>query len=172
MYEIPTRLKLTGRVSPLAYKPRSNRFPSYSEKTLWKKGSRFGKYTSVPRSTAITCGVKRLPRWRIFCRVRGPRGLSPSIDSSQTTTPLASILPLRAFTLELSSSTLAVTLISAGGLTELPVTAGRENKKNMTGSVSDLNQSKRASLSVTGRLRSLSCFSILDSIFHALRYRV
>src|SRR5262250_532178 len=151
MYEIPTRLKMTGRVSPLAYKPRSNRFPSYREKTLWKKGSRFGKYTSVPRSTAITCGLKRLPNWRIFCGVRGPRGLSPSIDSSQTTTPLASILPLRDLILELSSSTLAVTLTSVGVLTEWPVTDGKENKKNTTGRAIDLNHSKPVSFSVTGR---------------------
>src|SRR5215468_8083433 len=155
MYEIPSRLKMTGRVSPLAYKPRSNRFPSYREKTLWKKGSRFGKYTSVPRSTAITCGLKRLPVWRIFCGVRGPRGLSPSIDSSQTTTPLASILPLRAFTLELSSSTLAVTLTSAEVLAEWPVTDGKENKKNTTANAINLSHSKPASPSGTDRLRSL-----------------
>src|SRR5262245_10990262 len=168
MYEIPTRLKITGRVSPLAYKPRSNRFPSYSEKTLWKKGSRFGKYTSVPRSTAITCGVKRLPRCRIFCRVRGPCALLPSIESSHTATPLASILPARVFTLELSSSTLAVTLTSAGVLTEPLLIAGKENKKNMRGSISNLSHSKRVSLNLTGRLASRSYISHLDSIFHSL----
>src|SRR2546422_7055362 len=62
------------RVVPASYNPRSNRFPSKSEKTLWKKGSRFGNSIVEPTGTTRRCGSNRL----CFCtsRKRRPRSWS------------------------------------------------------------------------------------------------
>src|SRR5262249_14661535 len=46
----------TWRLVPTGYRPRSNRLPSWNEKTLWKTRSLLGKSTIVPARTASTRG--------------------------------------------------------------------------------------------------------------------
>src|SRR5271169_2343544 len=89
---MPGRSNRTIREVPTSYRPRSNRFPSKSEKTLWKKGSRLGNSTTDPAGTTRMCGSKLL----FFCTSRGfCAGLAgaPAEDSAATTvaSPLAPI---------------------------------------------------------------------------------
>src|ERR1035437_6974694 len=67
MQLIPGRSNRTIREVPASYRPRSNRFPSKSEKTLWKNGSRLGNSTIDPAGTTRMCGSKLL----FFCTSRG-----------------------------------------------------------------------------------------------------
>src|SRR6202165_85719 len=53
------RANRTIRIVPASYRPRSNRFPSKREKTLWKKGSRLGNSTIDPTGTP-RMGVQKL----------------------------------------------------------------------------------------------------------------
>src|SRR5262245_15613690 len=82
----------------------------------------------------MICGVKRLPRCTIFTCARDPRALLPSSDSSQTTTPLASICPLRVFTLELSNSMRVVILLCRG------TSVAKNKKKNPAVTVKNLER--------------------------------
>src|SRR5260370_25964478 len=82
------------RVVPASYRPRSNRFPSKSEKALWKKVSRLGNSTIDPSGPTRMWGSKLL----FFCSSRGfADGLggaavvasppAPVIGVSHTTVP-------------------------------------------------------------------------------------
>src|SRR5229473_8471061 len=81
------------REVPASYRPRSKRFPSKSEKTLWKKGSRLGNSTIDPAGTTRMCGSKLL----FFCasrRFADETGVAvvasppaPAIGVSHTTVP-------------------------------------------------------------------------------------
>src|SRR6266849_10588719 len=88
---MPALSKWTKRVPPASYRPRSKRLPSKREKTLWKKGSRFGKSTTEPTRTTKTCGSKLLFFWtscgRFFVGcVAAAETTSGSRGLSQTTT--------------------------------------------------------------------------------------
>src|SRR4029077_20860582 len=63
----PSRSTRTIREVPASYRPRSKRFPSKSEKTLWKKGSWLGNSTIDPTGTTRMWGSKLL----FFCTSRG-----------------------------------------------------------------------------------------------------
>src|SRR5205807_8510201 len=80
--------KITVRLLNESYNPRSNRFPSKRENTLWKNGSWFGNSTGAPTETTRTWGEKLL----FFCtswRRSGLREVCVSVESpslaSQTT---------------------------------------------------------------------------------------
>src|ERR1035437_6506285 len=79
MQLIPGRSNPAIREVPASYRPRSNRFPSKSEKTLWKNGSRLGNSTIDPAGTTRMCGSKLL----FFCTSRGfAEGLGIAVTAS------------------------------------------------------------------------------------------
>src|SRR6516162_11831918 len=94
---MPARLKLTAFVDPASYRPRSNRLPSKSENTLWKKGSKLGNSTTEPTGTTRRCGVKRLffctsrKRWGDALGRRAPVALIPESGVSHRTAPELSV---------------------------------------------------------------------------------
>src|ERR1035438_817104 len=63
MNEMPGRSNCTKRVVPLSYRPRSKRFPSNRENTLWKNGSWLGNSTLPPTGITSSEGGKLL----FFC---------------------------------------------------------------------------------------------------------
>src|SRR5215831_11526141 len=65
---IPGLSKWTELTAPDSYNPRSKRFPSKREKTLWKKGSWLGKSTVEPAGTTSRWGSKVLFFWTTWGR--------------------------------------------------------------------------------------------------------
>src|SRR5260221_13760886 len=109
MQLIPSRSNRTIREVPASYRPRSNRFPSKSEKTLWKKGSRLGNPTIAPAGTTRMCGSKLLflgTGRGLAGNLAGKPGTSPPppvIGVSHPTVP--GIAPRRVFALPSTPTT-------------------------------------------------------------------
>src|ERR1700733_2536195 len=110
--EIPGLSNCTKRVVPLSYSPRSKRFPSNNENTLWKKGSWLGNSTFPPAGITSSEGRKLLSfctSWgisEICCCGIGGIGVFPA-GVGQTTSFEASFTPcplLVSCTLPLSST--------------------------------------------------------------------
>src|ERR1035441_4802171 len=87
---IPAWRKVTVRLIPGGYSPKSKICPLNVENALWEIGSRLGKATPVPTWMASTCGINAVavgvPR-AAPAREGAAGGAAARAGSSHTTTP-------------------------------------------------------------------------------------